>query len=79
MESCLKRSVKKGLALMHMQTALPEQTQAIIGQFHLELFIEDLTNVITQTGNDIPISINERWCVEPVFIMSSYQVLPFFL
>lgn len=56
---------------MHMQTALAEQTQTIIGQFHLELFIEDLTNVITQTGNDISISIKEHCCV---FIMAFYQV-----
>lgn len=63
MENCLKHSVKKGLALMHMQTALQEQTQAIIGQLHLELFMEDLTNVITQTGNDISISIRKHWCV----------------
>lgn len=64
MEIYLKHSVKKGLALRHMQTALPEQTPAIIGQFHLELFMEDLANVITQTGNDIPISIKEHWCAK---------------
>lgn len=65
MEICLKHSVKKGLALMHMQTALPEQTQAIIGQCYLELFMEDRSNVITQTGTDTPISIKKKhWCVK---------------
>lgn len=49
---------------MYMQTALPEQTQAIIGQLHLELFMEDLTNVITQTGNNIRISRREQCCVK---------------
>lgn len=44
----LKTQCEEGISIELPQTALQEQTQAIMGLLHLELFMENRTNVIVQ-------------------------------